>query len=290
MRSQDNRSPACQPIGVREAPCKRSALPYCPVNREPVPKHDIRVGRANQDYEHAFFKRHFDLSALRSLEKVRSASARGLPDSPRRMAAGTKATVWRRRRPWFWRMCGPGGFDRCYPGARHRGSLVQISWPARFAGHGADGPRRGSGADAHVGEPSSLHSRGSSPVLAKPFRVLVTVKVPSLSAVTLIQWAGPLWAGGGALGPGCGAVIAATGIAAEGSSSRLAMNIPGTVYSWPLSWEKCICHKSSRPGEECSTCIESASPPLRVPLFMMPTRGWVAWLPTHGSGPVLWLS
>src|ERR1700748_3422027 len=25
----------------------------------------------------------------------------------------------------------------------------------------ADGPRRGSGADAHVGEPSSLHSRGS---------------------------------------------------------------------------------------------------------------------------------
>ena len=152
-----------QPIGVREAPCKRSALPYCPVNREPVPKHDIRVGRANQDYEHAFFKRHFDLSALRSLEKVRSASARGLPDSPRRMAAGTKATVWRRRRPWFWRMCGPGGFDRCYPGARHRGSLVQISRPARFAGHGADGPRRGSGADAHVGEPSSLHSRKSSP-------------------------------------------------------------------------------------------------------------------------------
>src|SRR5450755_3052988 len=68
-------------------------------------------------------------------------------------------------------------------------------------------------------------------VLAKPLRALVTVNVPSICAVTLIQWAGPLWAGaGGAEGPGGGAAIGLTGIAANGSSSKLAMNIPGTVY------------------------------------------------------------
>ena len=49
--------------------------------------------------------------------------------------------------------------------------------------------------------------------------------------------------------PGAGAAIGATGIAADGSSSRLAMNMPGTVYSCPLSWEKWICQRSSRPGE-----------------------------------------
>ena len=34
------------------------------------------------------------------------------------------------------------------------------------------------------------------------------------------------------------AAIGAIGMAAEGWSSRLAMNMPGTVYSWPLSCEK----------------------------------------------------
>ncbi len=65
------------------------------------------------------------------------------------------------------------------------------------------------------------------------------LNVPSCCADTLIQKAGPLWAGGGgAFGPGGGAEIGATGIAESGSSVRLAINMPGTVYSWPLSCEK----------------------------------------------------
>src|SRR6185503_3164143 len=78
---------------------------------------------------------------------------------------------------------------------------------------------------------------------------------------------------GGTLGPGAGAAIGAIGIAEDGSSSRLAMNMPGRVYSCPLSWEKWICHRSSRPGEELSVIIVVGSPPLRVPLLMIATRG-----------------
>ena len=68
----------------------------------------------------------------------------------------------------------------------------------------------------------------------------------------------------------------ATGIAGCGSSMVLAMNIPGTVYSCPLSCEKCICQRSSSPGDACTVFITSGSPPLRVPLFMMATRGRMA--------------
>src|SRR5262245_25072392 len=102
----------------------------------------------------------------------------------------------------------------------------------------------------------------------------MTVNDPSVFADTLIQYAWPLCTGaGGAPGPGVGAAIGAIGIVAEGSSSRFAMNIPGTVYSWPLSCEKCICHKSSSPGDENTTFITSGGPPFRVPLFMIATRG-----------------
>ena len=53
-------------------------------------------------------------------------------------------------------------------------------------------------------------------VLLKPFRVLVTLKVPSCRADSLIQYALPLWAGGGGVpGPGCGAGVGATGIMPE---------------------------------------------------------------------------
>ena len=77
-----------------------------------------------------------------------------------------------------------------------------------------------------------------------------------------------------------GAAIGATGIAGNASSIPLAMNNPGTVYSCPLSCEKWICHRSSRPGEEYSVFITSGCPPLRVPLFMMATRGPSAWTST----------
>src|SRR3974377_683256 len=56
------------------------------------------------------------------------------------------------------------------------------------------------------------------------------------------------------------------------------MNMPGTVYSCPPSWEKCICHRSSRPGELNTTFITSGGPPLRVPLFMIAPRGRGAWI------------
>jgi len=76
-------------------------------------------------------------------------------------------------------------------------------------------------------------------VLLKPFLVLVTLKVPSCRADSLIQYALPLWAGGGGVpGPGCGAGVGATGITGSGASTVLAMNIPGTVYSCPLRSEK----------------------------------------------------
>ena len=73
----------------------------------------------------------------------------------------------------------------------------------------------------------------------KPFRVLVTVNEPSCWAETLIQWDGPLCTGaGGAPGPGGGAGIGAIGRAVGGSSIVLAINLPGMVYSCPLSCEK----------------------------------------------------
>src|SRR4029077_5698860 len=78
--------------------------------------------------------------------------------------------------------------------------------------------------------------------------------------------------GGGVFGPGCGAAIGAIGMGC-GSAVVLAMNIPGCVYSWPLSSEKCICQRSIRPGEVCTVCIVSGSPPLRVPSLMMATSG-----------------
>jgi hypothetical protein len=64
------------------------------------------------------------------------------------------------------------------------------------------------------------------------FLVFVTLKVPSWRAETLIQYAEPSWTGGGGAGaPAAGAGIAATGIEDCGTSRRLAINIPGTVYS-----------------------------------------------------------
>src|SRR6266851_3874582 len=84
---------------------------------------------------------------------------------------------------------------------------------------------------------SPLHSDGRDSqdyrgpyVLLKLFRWLVTVNVPSARAETLIQYACPLWTGGGgAPGPGVGAGIGLTGMAVDGSSARLAMNSPGWV-------------------------------------------------------------
>src|SRR5215467_8892335 len=109
----------------------------------------------------------------------------------------------------------------------------------------------------------------------------MTVKLPSCCADTLIQNAGPLCAGGGGvLGPGAGAAIGATGIAAGASSVRLAMNIPGTVYSWPPSNEKWICHRLSRHGDDNRTLITTCWPPLRVPLLIMATRGRTACIMT----------
>src|SRR6266436_850233 len=88
-------------------------------------------------------------------------------------------------------------------------------------------------------------------VLLKPFRAFVTVKEPSICAETLTQYAVPLCAGGGGTpGPGCGAVIGATGMLSCSSSIVFAMNIPGAVYSCPLRSEKWSCHRSSSPGAE----------------------------------------
>src|SRR5215831_19778904 len=88
-------------------------------------------------------------------------------------------------------------------------------------------------------------------VLLKPFRAFVTVNVPSCCADTLIQYAGPLCTGGGAdCVPGLGFTKGATGIEDGASSAVFAINIPATVYSCPLSWEKCSCHRSSSPGDE----------------------------------------
>ena len=64
------------------------------------------------------------------------------------------------------------------------------------------------------------------------------------------------------------------GIAVCWSSTVFAINIPGTVYSCPLSCEKCSCQMSSSPGEEKRTFIESGCPPLRVQLLMIAARGW----------------
>src|SRR5688572_21279066 len=78
-------------------------------------------------------------------------------------------------------------------------------------------------------------------VLLNPFRAFVIVYDPSCSATSLIQCAAPLCAGAGvAPAPGCGAGVGATGISEGAASAMFAMNIPGTVYSWPLRSEKCI--------------------------------------------------
>ena len=73
---------------------------------------------------------------------------------------------------------------------------------------------------------------------------------------------------------GCG--TGASGSVVAWASTRLAINTPGTVYSCPLSTEKCSCHRSSRPGEVCRVVIDPGVPPLRVPLFSSATRGAMA--------------
>src|SRR4029079_3088175 len=105
---------------------------------------------------------------------------------------------------------------------------------------------------------------------------LTTVKLPSVWADTLTQNAWPLCAGGGAggcPGTGAGGVIGAIGSVSGCVSSMLAMNMPGAVYSCPPSSEKCTCQRSSRPGDENTVFIVGGCPPLRMPLFMMMTRG-----------------
>ena len=74
-------------------------------------------------------------------------------------------------------------------------------------------------------------------------------------------------------GPGGGAGIAATGMAAGGSSITFEMKTPGDGVSCPLRSEKCTCQRSSRPGVEWMILIASGCPPFRVPLFMIATRG-----------------
>src|SRR5262249_14106363 len=114
-------------------------------------------------------------------------------------------------------------------------------------------------------------------VFVNPLRAFVTVNDPSGFAETLIHDAAPLCAGGGgAPGPAGGAGLGAIGITSGWSSRPLAMNIPGTVYSWPLSCEKCSCQRSSRPGDEWMIFIASGWPPLRVPLLRIATRGRIA--------------
>ena len=101
--------------------------------------------------------------------------------------------------------------------------------------------------------------------------------MPSCCAVTLKKYDFPLCTGaGGACCPCGGGVYCPMGIDDSGWSIVLAMKAPGTVYSWPLSSEKCICQTSSSPGEENIDCIENGSPPLRVPLLTMATRGRTA--------------
>jgi hypothetical protein len=60
--------------------------------------------------------------------------------------------------------------------------------------------------------------------------------------------------GGGVPGPGVGGANGAIGMVSGWSSTVLAMNIPGEVYSCPLSSEKCSWHKSSRPGDDACHC------------------------------------
>jgi hypothetical protein len=95
-------------------------------------------------------------------------------------------------------------------------------------------------------------------VLLNPFRALVTVKEPSSSAESLIQYALPLWIGaGGAPGPGAG--VGAMGTVGCWSSIVFAINIPGTVYSFPLKSE----NASARDLRGQGTNAGSSSPQAR---------------------------
>ena len=75
------------------------------------------------------------------------------------------------------------------------------------------------------------------------------------------------------MAPRAGAGIGAIGSVAGWSSAPLAMNMPGTVYSCPLSCEKCNCQTPSRRGAENSTFMASGCPPFREPLLTTATRG-----------------
>ena len=70
-------------------------------------------------------------------------------------------------------------------------------------------------------------------------------------------------------------VVTATGVKASAPAEA------------PLSNEKCISHTSSRPGEENIDCIENGSPPFRVPLLTMATRGRTACTST-GEFELAW--
>src|SRR2546426_12528149 len=121
--------------------------------------------------------------------------------------------------------------------------------------------------------PQLLVDRGLY-VLVKPLRGLVTVKTPSRRAEVLREYAFPLCSGaGGACWPCGGGVSGASGIASCCWSNKLAMNNPGAVNSWPLSWEKWICHTSSIFGEVKKIFIASGCAPLRVPLLVTITCG-----------------
>jgi len=75
-------------------------------------------------------------------------------------------------------------------------------------------------------------------VLLKPFRAFVTVKEPSICAETLTNMPSRCALAVAVRRPGLRRVIGATGMLSCWSSIVLAMNIPGTVYSWPLRSEK----------------------------------------------------
>ena len=127
--------------------------------------------------------------------------------------------------------------------------LAFLGWPSelavallRYAAWGAIVASRTNGQEiaiARINLPLLLYLVESARyVLLKAFRALVTVKVPSLCADTLIQYAVPLCAGGGFPAPGGGGGVGATGMAVGCSSNKLAMKSAGTVNSWPLRREK----------------------------------------------------
>ena len=127
----------------------------------------------------------------------------------------------------------------------------------------------------------------------KPFRPLVTVNVPSSCAATLIQWAGPLWMGGGGVfGPGFRAnatVARAIGLIVRNAFGIEPHVLEQATQGIPGRWSICFGeNEEESPWESLATEAGLAPGTSAVTAMLLRTSEYIDNRHTQDPEQILW--